>query len=95
MKVVSPPGAPHILEGRLGDLVEVGEGGQVTERPNGQVHYISFHPEDAPAPAPHPPHPLQVELTCVTLGARPPADIVWRHGDGTRVTGEMVSQKFA
>ena len=34
--------------------------------------------------------PPQVELTCETLGAHPPADILWRHGDGTLITGEMI-----
>ena len=32
----------------------------------------------------------QVSLTCSSLGGRPAADIQWRHGDGSMVTGEMV-----
>ena len=32
---------------------------------------------------------IQVELTCETLGAYPPADILWRHGDGALVTGKF------
>ena len=36
----------------------------------------------------------QVELTCESLGAHPPADILWRHGDGTLVTGWSASPQL-
>lgn len=66
VRVISPPGQPHIHQARRGEVVEVGEGGQVEEREGGEV-----------------------ELTCETLGGRPAADIVWRHGDGSLVSEEM------
>ena len=37
LRVVSPPGQPHISQARQGELVEVGEGGQVQEDVEGQV----------------------------------------------------------
>ena len=36
-----------------------------------------------------------MELTCETLGAYPPADILWRHGDGTLVTGKFLSSMIS
>ena len=84
MVVVSPPGQPHISQARRGELIEVGQGGQVQEDHNGQVGVVNACVESIIHDC------EQVSLTCSSLGGRPAADIQWRHGDGSMVTGEMV-----
>lgn len=58
LTVYQEPGRPHILQAKLGDVMDavVGE---------------------------------VVELQCETQGGRPAADIIWRHGDGSRLEAEV------
>ena len=58
LTVYQEPGRPHILEAKLGDVMDV-VAGEV------------------------------VELQCETQGGRPAADIIWRHGDGSRLEAEV------
>ena len=59
LRVYQEPGRPHILQTKLGDVMEVVES---------QV----------------------VQLECDTQGGKPAADIIWRHGDGSRLESEVV-----
>ena len=58
LTVYQEPGRPHILQAKLGDVMDA-VAGEV------------------------------VELECETQGGRPAADIIWRHGDGSRLEAEV------
>ena len=58
LRVQQEPGRPHILQAKLGDVMDAVAG-------------------------------ELVELECQTQGGRPAADIVWRHGDGSRLEAEV------